>query len=255
MTLVAGREVVAHGLPSHEALTVLAGGSAVDRPAVVGPDRLLRGRSVGGIRLVVLLGVLSVVAAFASAVVASRLRGASARNTLFATTAAILVAPWGWQLRAQSFALPLFVWVLALVSLDPAFKRRRTLARLSTADPLGQPARIGHPRGRDRVPGGRRLARPDPSPHVASPSAPRRTAAAPRRSVGVRARVAVRARPARLLPPAALRQPGVEGDRRVAGAEAERLSPRLLRRRGCVGDPGRLAVAAPVALRPRRARR
>jgi hypothetical protein len=67
-----------------------------------------------------------VVLAFGSAVVAARLRGASAQSTLFAITAAMIVAPWGWQLRAQSFALPLFTWVLALMALDPRLRRRRT---------------------------------------------------------------------------------------------------------------------------------
>jgi hypothetical protein len=56
----------------------------------------------------------------------SRLRGASAQSTLFAATAAMIVAPWGWQLRAQSFALPLFTWVLGLMALDPRLQRGRT---------------------------------------------------------------------------------------------------------------------------------
>ena len=126
MTLVAGREIVAHGLPSHEALTVMAAGRRwtdqqwLAQLAFYGLDRL------GGLRVVLLVGVLAVAAAFGSAVVFSRLRGASARNTLFAATAAMLVAPWGWQLRAQSLALPLFVWVLGLLCLDPVLRRRRT---------------------------------------------------------------------------------------------------------------------------------
>jgi hypothetical protein len=110
MTLVAGREVAAHGLPATEALTVMPlGREWVDQQW-----------------LALLVDVALVTAAFASAVVAARLRGASARSTLFAAAAAMLVAPWAWQLRAQSFALPLFVWVLALASLDPHLRRRRT---------------------------------------------------------------------------------------------------------------------------------
>ena len=68
-----------------------------------------------------------VVAAFASAVWFARARGASARSTLFCATVCSFVAPWAWQLRAQSFALPLFVWVVGLLSLDPRLERRRTL--------------------------------------------------------------------------------------------------------------------------------
>ena len=126
MTLVAGREIVEHGLPSSEALTVMASGRPwtdqqwLAQLAFYGSERL------GGLRLALLVDVVMVVTAFAVAVLASRARGASAKNTLFAATAAMLMAPWAWQLRAQSFALPLFVGVLALMSLDPTLRRRRT---------------------------------------------------------------------------------------------------------------------------------
>jgi hypothetical protein len=126
MTLVAGREIVEHGLPSREALTVMPLGERwVDQQWLAqlvfyGTERL------GGLRSALLLDVALVVLAFASAAVASRLRGASAQSTLFASAAAMIVAPWAWQLRAQSFALPLFTWVLALIALDPRLLRRRT---------------------------------------------------------------------------------------------------------------------------------
>jgi hypothetical protein len=61
-------------------------------------------------------------------VTASRLRGASARMTLLAATVCLLVAPWSWQLRAQSIALPLFAATLALLSTDRSLRYRRTLA-------------------------------------------------------------------------------------------------------------------------------
>jgi hypothetical protein len=126
MTLVAGREIVAHGLPSAEALTTLAFGRSWTDQQWLAQLTFYGTERLGGLRLALLLDVLLVVAAFGLAMTFARARGGSARSTLFASTAAMLMAPWGWQLRAQSFALPLFVGVLGLVSLDPAFRRRRT---------------------------------------------------------------------------------------------------------------------------------
>ena len=126
MTLVAGREIVAHGLPSTEALTVIPAGRPWTDQQWLAQLLFYGSERLGGLRLALLLDVLIVVSAFAFAVAASRARGASAKNTLFAASAAMLMAPWGWQLRAQSFALPLFVGVLWLMSLDPLLRRRRT---------------------------------------------------------------------------------------------------------------------------------
>ena len=126
MTLVAGREIVAHGLPSTEALTVIPAGRPWTDQQWLAQLLFYGSERLGGLRLALLLDVLIVVSAFAFAVAASRARGASAKNTLFAASAAMLMAPWGWQLRAQSFALPLFVGVLWLMSLDPMLRRRRT---------------------------------------------------------------------------------------------------------------------------------
>jgi hypothetical protein len=126
MTLVSGREVAAHGLPDREALTAIPQGREwtdqqwLAQVAFYGTERL------GGMRLALFLAVVLVVTAFASVVVISRLRGASAQSTLFASGIAMIVAPWSWQMRAQSFALPLFVWVLGLIALDPRLERRRT---------------------------------------------------------------------------------------------------------------------------------
>jgi hypothetical protein len=126
MTLVAGREIVAHGLPSTESLTVMpAGRDWVDQQWLAqlvfyGTERL------GGMRLALFLDVVLVVLAFGSATAASLARGASARSTLYCMAAAMIVAPWAWQLRAQSFALPLFTSVLGLLATDPRFERRRT---------------------------------------------------------------------------------------------------------------------------------
>jgi hypothetical protein len=127
MTLVTGREIAQHGLPSHEVLTTWAAGRTwtdqqwLAQLIYYGADR------VAGLRLVVLLHVALVTFAFASAVYFARRRGASVRSTVILATVSLFVAPWSWQLRAQSIAVPLFVWTLGLVAADVRFQRRRTL--------------------------------------------------------------------------------------------------------------------------------
>jgi hypothetical protein len=46
--------------------------------------------------------------------------------TLLAAVVCLLVAPWSWQLRAQSIALPLFAITLALMATDRRLAARRT---------------------------------------------------------------------------------------------------------------------------------
>jgi hypothetical protein len=127
LTLVAGREVVAHGLPDREALTVMALGERWVDQQWLGQLAFYGSERLGGLRLAALLDIVLVVLAFASTFVVARLRGGTTRSTLVVGFACIAVAPWAWQLRAQALALPLFVWVLALVSLDGGLRRRRTL--------------------------------------------------------------------------------------------------------------------------------
>ena len=127
MTLVAGREIFEHGLPAHEALTRIPEGREwVDQQWLA--QVLFYGAwRVGGMHLILLLDVLLVMTTFSGAVWAARRRGASARSTLVCVTACVVAVPWAWQLRAQSFALPLFVGVVALLSADRRLERRRTL--------------------------------------------------------------------------------------------------------------------------------
>src|ERR671936_298581 len=55
---------------------------------------------------------------FALVLFAARRRGASPLAVAIVACACFFVAPWGWQLRAQSFASLLFVAVLALLVAD-----------------------------------------------------------------------------------------------------------------------------------------
>ena len=117
-TLVAGREIAQHGLPHHETLTVMAHGVRwVDQQwlAQLTFYELFR---VGGLRLIVLTHVALIASSFAIALVAARRRGGSPLAVFGVASLCFFVAPWGWQLRAQSFAPLLFVLVLAALVAD-----------------------------------------------------------------------------------------------------------------------------------------
>ncbi|MSO96115.1 MAG: hypothetical protein EXQ81_10050 [Thermoleophilia bacterium] len=126
LTFVSGREIAQHGLPHHEALTTIPLGRAwtdqqwLAQLVFYGLDR------IGGLGLAVVFHSLMVSSALAITMVASRVRGASSRMTLFAAVVCLLVAPWSWQLRAQTIALPLFALTLALVATDSRLVSRRT---------------------------------------------------------------------------------------------------------------------------------
>jgi hypothetical protein len=127
LTLVSGREVVQHGLPQHDQLMALSHGARwVDQQwlAQVVFYELAR---LGGIQAAVLLHLLLLVGAFAIAVVAARKRGASPTTILWVGLACVFLAPWAWQLRSQSFAYPLFVATLWLLSADSRAPSRRVL--------------------------------------------------------------------------------------------------------------------------------
>jgi hypothetical protein len=130
MTLVAGREIAQHGLPSHETLTLLPFGRRWTDQQWLAQIVFYATDRVGGMRLAIILDVALVTATLGLGVAASRRRGASARSTLIVAVVAVLVAPWSWQLRAQALALPLFVAVLALAASDVRRPSRRVFLAL-----------------------------------------------------------------------------------------------------------------------------
>jgi hypothetical protein len=82
-------------------------------------------------RAVVVLDILLVLLALSLVVGAARSLGASSRSTFLVGLLAVLAGPWGWTIRAQSTALPLFAGVLWL--LVDGYRngiRRRTFAVL-----------------------------------------------------------------------------------------------------------------------------
>jgi hypothetical protein len=112
LTLVAGREIVQHGLPGADALASLtAGRDWVDQQWLA--HVLYYGAArVGGLEGAFVLHVVALLAAAAVAMVAARRRGGSLRAVALVVPATLLIAPAGWDLRAQALAYLPFVLVL-----------------------------------------------------------------------------------------------------------------------------------------------
>ena len=125
LALVAGREIVQHGLPSHDALVILTHGTRWVDQQWLAQLFYYGAWTLGGIRLAVILNVVLAVAAVGSGVLAARLRGASSASVLVVSTVCLFVAPWSWQLRPQVLALPLFVWTVFLLTQDVRRPTRR----------------------------------------------------------------------------------------------------------------------------------
>src|SRR6185503_1493023 len=128
LTLMAGREVVEHGLPSTETITLLGQGATWTDQQWLAQVVFYGAHGLAGMRAVVLLDVLLVLLALAFATATARTSGASSRSTFLIGLLAVIAGPWGWTIRAQSAALPLFagaLWLLVDASRNGV--RRRTL--------------------------------------------------------------------------------------------------------------------------------
>jgi hypothetical protein len=129
-TLVAGRLVAAAGIPHHELLTAWAHGRAwIDQQW--GAQLLFyRVEAFGGMRAVVASSALLSAFAWVGALALARRRGASGLALALCGPVTLRVAPWALQARAQSFALPLFVLLIALVFADSRTRSRRVFLAL-----------------------------------------------------------------------------------------------------------------------------
>ena len=128
LTLMAGREVVEHGLPSTETITLLGQGATWTDQQWLAQVVFYGAHGLAGMRAVVLLDVLLVLLALAFATATARTSGASSRSTFLIGLLAVIAGPWGWTIRAQSTALPLYAAALwLLVDASRRGVRRRTL--------------------------------------------------------------------------------------------------------------------------------
>ena len=129
MTLVAGREIVDHGLPHVDNLTIYGAGRTWTNQQWLAHLVLYGSERLGGFGLLTFVSGLSVMLAYAIALVAVRTRGGTTRATLMVFMVVMFAAPWTWTVRAQVLALPLFAAVVALaVDARDGLRRRSWLA-------------------------------------------------------------------------------------------------------------------------------
>jgi hypothetical protein len=124
MTLVYGREVAQHGLPSHDTLTVWAHGRTWVDQQWLGQLAYYGLYALGGIRAVLAANALALAAGAGLAIVAARRLGGSARAVTWLVLLSFVVIAWSsWTVRVQSLVFALFVgllWLLAADSRDPS---------------------------------------------------------------------------------------------------------------------------------------
>jgi hypothetical protein len=122
LNLVSGREVVHHGLPSHDALTVYGLGATWTDQQWLAQVFMYGVYSLGGFALLSIATCASVVGAFSIAAAAARSLGAGPRAFWVMFLPVLVAAPWAWSIRAQMLALPLYtalLWLLAKEARDP----------------------------------------------------------------------------------------------------------------------------------------
>src|SRR5439155_25001891 len=126
LAILGGREVVAHGLPTHDTLAIWTHGREwVDQQWLA--QLLFYGLyAFGGIKLALYAHAAVAAAAFTVAIVVARSRGASTRSICWVAVPAYFLLTWSaWVARAQSLALLLFVVLVALLIRDARSPSRR----------------------------------------------------------------------------------------------------------------------------------
>ena len=129
-TLAAGRLVASGGIPHRELLTAWAQGRNWIDQQWLAQLLFYRVEALAGMSAVLALSALLSCMAWLGAVALARRRGASGPALLVWGPTTLLAAPWAFQARAQSFALPLFVALVALVFSDSRRRSPRVFATL-----------------------------------------------------------------------------------------------------------------------------
>lgn len=126
LALLAGREIVAHGLPSHDTLTVWARGREWIDQQWLAQVVLYGVQRLGGYRLVMLFHATLVLGGFGTACAIARRRGASALSVTWIGVLGLLAYfPEAAIMRAQSFAYLFFTAVVALLFDDSRLRSKR----------------------------------------------------------------------------------------------------------------------------------
>lgn len=131
MTLAYGREVLQHGLPSHDTLTIWAHGRIWVDQQWLGQLLYYGLYALGGIRAVLALNALALAAGTGLALVAARGLGGSARSVTWLALLSLVVIAWSsWTARVQSLVFVVFVGLLWLLAADSRRGSRRVLFAL-----------------------------------------------------------------------------------------------------------------------------
>jgi hypothetical protein len=125
LNLATGREVVHHGLPSHDELTVYGLGATWTDQQWLAQVFMYAVYSLGGFALLSIATCASVVGAFSIAAAAARSLGAGARAFWVMFLPVLVAAPWAWSIRAQMLALPLYTALLWLLANEARAPSRR----------------------------------------------------------------------------------------------------------------------------------
>src|SRR5512145_74506 len=116
LNLMAGREIMEHGLPSVDEITVYGMGATWTDQQWLAQLFMYGVHSLGGFALLSITTATFVVGAFALAAAAARRLGAGPRAIWVMFLPVLVAAPWAWSIRAQMLALPLYtglLWLLA----------------------------------------------------------------------------------------------------------------------------------------------
>ncbi len=126
LVILGGKEIVQHGLPAHDALTVWGHGHAWIDQQWLGQLVFYGLYALGGVKLALFAHSAAVAAAFVAAVAVARWRGGSVRSVCWIALPAVFIFSWAsWNARAQTLALPLFVAVIWLLIRDARSESRR----------------------------------------------------------------------------------------------------------------------------------
>jgi hypothetical protein len=127
LDLVSAREIVEHGLPHHDHLTVLGQGRTWTDQQWLGQLALYAGWKVGGLSAVVALGIGLVLLSYGLAVGVHARRGADPVLLTLLFVLVVAADPWALQVRTQSMGILGFVLICLLLLSDPEAARYRTL--------------------------------------------------------------------------------------------------------------------------------
>jgi hypothetical protein len=130
LALVGGREIVEHGIPRHDALSIWSAGTPWVDQQWLGQLAIYGAVTAGGLRLALLLHVGLLVVTLAAVLVAARRMGASPRSTAVGGAICLLGAAGAAVLRGQTLALPLFALLLWLLLTDARAPSNRVLLTL-----------------------------------------------------------------------------------------------------------------------------